>query len=182
MQTQQETPMAVNDRRLTQADFVEWLIATMRTGFAKVCLIVVGVALCLIVCLIVLALAMGWKVDFVSLWPAGVCLLVAGAFAYAMPRWVGRLRYRQYLMMAEHGPKRCTAFYTQYLEIQTNGMAQGRYWYADIQKVFHTKHLYVLKFANQVYCAVRKDGFAGDSWQQVYRCIQAERATRPSKK
>lgn len=93
-------------------------------------------------------------------------MLAAVVFAVCMPRWIGRLRYRQFLTMsqAQGTVSRRMVFYPQYLEIEANGVVQGRYWYADIKKVIKTKRLVLLKFANQVYCAVRRDGFSQGCW------------------
>lgn len=144
-----------------------------------------GILLALAACLgVVLALSVlsAWVdlgLSWDQLWPAGLCVLAAALFAACMPRWMGRLRYRQHLTMTQGAASRRTVFYPQYLEIETNGVVQGRYWYADVKKVIKTKHLMLLKFANQVYCAVRRDGFSQGRNEEVLRCVEAERRTRP---
>ncbi len=127
----------------------------------------------------VVGLGGSWTCRGDQLWPAGLCVLAAALFAACMPRWMGRLRYRQHLTMTQGAASRRTVFYPQYLEIETNGVVQGRYWYADVKKVIKTKHLMLLKFANQVYCAVRRDGFSQGRNEEVLRCVEAERRTRP---
>ena len=173
--------VAAHEKQLTQADFVQWLYATLWAGPGKGFLLVLAVCLGLILVLAALSvwaeLGLSWR----QLWPAGLCVLAAVVFAVCMPRWIGRLRYRQFLTMsqAQGTVSRRMVFYPQYLEIETNGVVQGRYWYADVKKVIKTKHLMLLKFANQVYCAVRRDGFSQGRSEEVLRCVEAERRTRP---
>lgn len=165
METEQGR-VAAHEKQLTQADFVEWLYATLWAGPGKGFLLVLAVCLGLILVLAALSvwaeLGLSWR----QLWPAGLCVLAAVVFAVCMPRWIGRLRYRQFLTMsqAQGTVSRRMVFYPQYLEIEANGVVQGRYWYADIKKVIKTKRLVLLKFANQVYCAVRRDGFSQGCW------------------
>ena len=172
--------MAVHDKRLTQADFVEWLYATLWAGPGRVFLLVLAVCLGLVLALAVLSAWMELGLSWKELWPAGLCVLAAGLFAAGMPRWIGRLRYRQFLTISRGAAARRTVFYPQYLEIEVNGAVQGRYWYADVKKVIKTKHLVLLKFANQVYCAVRRDGFSQGRCEDVLRCVEAERRIRPN--
>lgn len=135
METEQGR-VAVHEKQLTQADFVEWLYATLWAGPGKGFLLVLAVCLGLILVLAALSvwaeLGLSWR----QLWPAGLCVLAAVVFAVCMPRWIGRLRYRQFLTMsqAQGTVSRRMVFYPQYLEIEANGVVQGRYWYADIKK------------------------------------------------
>lgn len=156
--------LAVNDKRLTQADFIEWLCATLWAGPGKGFLLALAACLGVVLALSVLSAWVDLGLSWDQLWPAGLCVLAAALFAACMPRWMGRLRYRQHLTMTQGAASRRTVFYPQYLEIETNGVVQGRYWYADVKKVIKTKHLMLLKFANQVYCAVRRDGFSQGCW------------------
>ena len=89
-----------------------------------------GVVLALSVLSAWVDLGLSWD----QLWPAGLCVLAAALFAACMPRWMGRLRYRQHLTMTQGAASRRTVFYPQYLEIETNGVVQGRYWYADVKR------------------------------------------------
>ena len=171
--------LAVNDKRLTQADFIEWLCATLWAGPGKGFLLALAACLGVVLALSVLSAWVDLGLSWDQLWPAGLCVLAAALFAACMPRWMGRLRYRQHLTMTQGAASRRTVFYPQYLEIETNGVVQGRYWYADVKKVIKTKHLMLLKFATQVYCAVRRDGFSQGRSEEVLRCVEAERRTRP---
>ena len=124
--------LAVNDKRLTQADFIEWLCATLWAGPGKGFLLALAACLGVVLALSVLSAWVDLGLSWDQLWPAGLCVLAAALFAACMPRWMGRLRYRQHLTMTQGAASRRTVFYPQYLEIETNGVVQGRYWYADV--------------------------------------------------
>ena len=80
METEQGR-VAVHEKQLTQADFVEWLYATLWAGPGKGFLLVLAVCLGLILVLAALSvwaeLGLSWR----QLWPAGLCVLAAVVFA-----------------------------------------------------------------------------------------------------
>lgn len=92
--------LAMNGKRLTQSDFIKWLHATLWAGPDK------GFLLVLAVCL-------------------APILALTALFAVCIPRWMGRLRYRQHLLMTQDTVPRRTVFYPQYFEIEANGRDTG---------------------------------------------------------
>ena len=121
-------PLPVNELPLREKDFIE----CQRALFGKrSAFLYTVVAVCCMAALGVYAIAKQMGVD--NSLHIGImivlllCLLIASVFYFAFPKWLGKLRYRQY--ETSNSKLKSVAFYTDHFEIMVDGVKVGVYSY-----------------------------------------------------
>lgn len=163
-------PLAVNDLPLREKDFVE----CQRELFGKKsAFLYTVVAVCCVAVLGVYAIArqMGVynRLHTAVMLALLVCLLVASVFYFAVPKWLAKLRYRQY-ETANNKP-RSVAFYTDHFEIMVDGVEVGIYSYVSVGRIIKSENLFIMMLPNMVYLPIRCDGIPDELWIVIEKYI-----------
>lgn len=158
--------LAVNELPLREKDFIE----CQRALFGKrSAFLYTVVAVCCVATLGVYGIAGQMGIDhhvhhgtiFVVL----LCLLVATVFYFAVPIWIGKLRYRQY--ETSNSKLKSVAFYTDHFEIIVDGVKVGIYSYLLVRRIIKSENLFIMVLPNMVYLAVRCVGIPDERWSEI---------------
>lgn len=157
--------LAVNELPLREKDFIECQKALL--GKKSVFFYAV-IAICCVAVLGVYAIAKQMGIDSL---PVGtmlvpfICLLIASIFYFAFPKWIGKLRYRQY--ETSNNKPRSVAFYTDHFEIIVDGVKVGVYSYISVRRIIKSENLFIMVLPNMVYLPVRCVGIPDERWSEI---------------
>lgn len=171
-------PLAVNALPLREKDFIE----CQRALFGKrSAFLYTLVAVCCMAALGVNAIAKQMGVE--NSLHIGImivlllCLLIASVFYFAFPKWLGKLRYRQY--ETSNSKLKSVAFYTDHLEIMVDSVKVGIYSYFSVRRIIKSENLFIMVLPNMVYLPVRCVGIPDERWYEIeYQITVAMTARR----
>lgn len=158
--------LAVNELPLREKDFIECHRALFGKRSAFLYTVVV---VCCVAVLGVYAIAKQMGVD--NSLHIGImlvlllCLLIASVFYFAFPKWLGKLRYRQY--ETSNSKLKSVAFYTDRFEIMVDGVKVGVYSYISVRHVIKSENLFIMVLPNMVYLPVRCVGIPDERWSEI---------------
>ena len=163
-------PLAVNEMSLREKDFIECQRALFGKKSAFLYTVVV---VCCMAALGVYAIAQQMGVD--NSLHTGImivlllCLLIASVFYFAFPKWLVKLRYRQY--ETSNSKLKSVAFYTDHFEIMVDGVKVGVYSYISVRHIIKSENLFIMVLPNMVYLPVRCVGIPDERWSEIYHQI-----------
>ena len=167
--------LAVSELPLREKDFIECQRALFGKRSAFLYTVVV---VCCVAVLGVYAIAKQMGIDSL---PVGtmlvpfICLLIASIFYFAFPKWIGKLRYRQY--ETSNNKPRSVAFYTDHFEMRINGVNTGNYLYAFIRRIIISENLYIIVLPNMVVLPIRHSTIPDEKWNIIQQYINTAMAT-----
>ena len=157
--------LAVNELPLREKDFIECHRALFGKRSAFLYTVVV---VCCVAVLGVYAIAKQMGIDSL---PVGtmlvpfICLLIVSIFYFAFPKWIGKLRYRQY--ETSNSKLKSVAFYTDRFEIMVDGVKVGVYSYISVRHIIKSENLFIMVLPNMVYLPVRCVGIPDERWSEI---------------
>lgn len=165
-------PIAINEKPLQERDYRELYHKILRSGLVAIAYV-----------LLVFIVVYDFFVFFVGLFyqVLNFAPLITGSIALLFliffPRILAKIRYKQYLTMTNGGSfPRSTLFYSDHLEIMTNGAATGSYSYSQVKRAFTTPSLYIIRLPNLVCHMVRLDGFTEGSLDTVRAAVEGKQS------
>lgn len=158
--------LAINELPLREKDFIE----CQRALFGKrSAFLYTVVAVCCVATFGVYGIAgqmgMDHRVHIETIFVVLLCLLVASVFYFAVPIWLGKLRYRQY--ETSNSKLKSVAFYTDHFEIMVDGVKVGIYSYLSVRRIIKSENLFIMVLPNMVYLAVRCVGIPDECWYEI---------------
>lgn len=168
--------LVVNTPTLQEKDFIE----CQRALFGKRSAFLYTVAaVCCVAALGVYSVAkqmgIGSRLPIEMMLTLLLCLLVASVFYFAVPKWIGILRYRQY-KTANNKPM-SVAFYADHFEMRINGVNTGSCLYAFIRRIIISENLYIIVLSNLVVLPVKHSAIPEEKWNVLQQCINTAMAT-----
>lgn len=172
--------LAINELPLREKDFIECQRALFGKRSAFLYMVV---AVCCVATFGVSGIAgqmgMDYRVHIGTIFVVLLCLLVASVFYFAVPIWLGKLRYRQY--ETSNSKRKSVAFYTDHFEIMIDGVTIGIYAYLSVRRIIKSENLFIMVLPNMVYLAVRCVGIPDERWSEIeYQITVAMNARRRS--
>lgn len=98
-----------------------------------------------------------------------LCLLLASAFYFGVPKWLAKFRFRQY--MTTNITPRSIAFYPDRFEILIDGAIAGVYPYALVRRVIRSEDLVILVLSNLLYLPIRSGSLQDERWLRIEKQI-----------
>lgn len=157
--------LAVNELPLRESDFIECQKALFGK---KSAFFYAVIAISCVAVLGVYAIAKQMETDTL---PVGtmlvpfICLLIASIFYFPFPKWLGKLRYRQY--ETSNSKLKSVAFYTDHFEIMVDGVKVGVYSYISVRRIIKSENLFIMVLPNMVYLPVRCVGIPDERWSEI---------------
>lgn len=161
--------LAVNELPLRESDFIECQKALFGK---KLAFFYAVIEVCCVAVLGVYAIAKQMETDTL---PVGtmlvpfICLLIASIFYFPFPKWLGKLRYRQY--ETSNNKPRSVAFYTDHFEVLVDDAKVGSYSYASVRRIVQSENLAIVMLPNMVCLPVRRVGISDECWQVIEQYI-----------
>ena len=100
-----------------------------------------------------------------------ICLQIASFFYFALPNWLGKLRYLQY--ETSNSKPNSVAFYTDHFEILIDDIKVGIYSYVSVRRIIKSENLFIMVLSNMVYLPVRFVGIPDERWPVIEQHIAA---------
>ncbi|MBW7572014.1 hypothetical protein [Caproiciproducens faecalis] len=171
MEEKNSEVIAINKKQLQESDFCEWLVATV-VKRARIAFLTMIACVSLIILISLIASLYGAHViDGKMILLLIICVLIAVLCRFVLPKWLGKIRYRQHLTITKGIDDRRIVFYQDHLAFIVDKTVTNQFSYSDIQRTILTKNLYILQFPNRVSCMLRRDGFIEGSLEIVQKQI-----------
>lgn len=173
-------PIAVTVLSLGEQDFLECQrallgkrITFLYTVVSVCCASVIGI------CLVAEQIGIGSPEQTKFVFVVLACLLLASVFYFGVPKWLGTLRYRQY--MTSNTKPKSVAFYSERFELLVDDTVTDIYRYTMVQRIIKSENLFIMVISNMLYLPIRYCSISEESWSIIEKYITEAMDTHPCK-
>lgn len=162
--------IAISDQPLREEDFIECQKALLGKS-AAVAYTVVVVCCAAMICLAWLSAWLGMELNFVNiLLLTAICFPVAAMCYFAIPEWLGKLRYRQYCTV--HNKQPVVIFYRDHFEIHLNHVRISSYPYYLVRRIIKSENLLIILLPNYILFPARCSTIADDVLASILQQVE----------